>query len=108
MAKIDFAAHRKKIAEAMKNRNVEAAAEVCIDLESKILFCLNEQIDGFGMMEIPSIVAALDRYKFIVLDVAAQRGGSRQYIQSAADELNEATGITYIHKIGRAQTDEDD
>lgn len=106
MAKIDFAAHRRKIAEAMKNRNAEAAAEVCIDLESKILFCLNEQIDGFGMLEIPSIVAALDRYKSIVLDVAAQRGESRQYIQSAADELNEATGITYIHKIGRAQSDD--
>ena len=97
---------RPEIAEAMKNRNAEAAAEVCIDLESKILFCLNEQIDGFGMLEIPSIVAALDRYKYIVLDVAAQRGESRHYIQSAADELNEATGITYTHKIRRAQSDD--
>ena len=90
----------------MKSRNAEAVAEVCIDLKSKILFCLNEQIDGFGMMEIPSIVAALDRYKSIVLDVAAQIGESRQYIQSAADELNEATGITYMHKIRRAQSDD--
>ena len=92
----------------MKNRNVEAAAEVSIDLESKILFCLNEQIDGFGMLEIPSIVAALDRYKSIVLDVAAQRGESRQYIQSVADEFNETTGITYIHKIRREQSDDQD
>lgn len=106
MAKIDFAAHRKKIAEAMKSGNVEAAAEVCIDLESKILFCLNEQIDGFSMLEVPSIVAALDRYKSIVLDVAAQRGKSRQYIQSAVDEINEATEIIYTHKIGRAQSDD--
>ena len=84
----------------------EAGMSACMELESQILLFLNKEFNAFSTWELPSIAAALDRYKSIVLDVAAQIGESRQYIQSAADELNEATGITYMHKIRRAQSDD--
>lgn len=97
---------RKKMAAAI-NKNVEAGIKAASDLEGEILFSLNDELNGFSTWELPSIVAALDRYKSIILDVGEQRGKSRESIQQAADDLNEATAIAYIHKTGRAQTDED-
>lgn len=108
MATVKFAAFRRKMVEALERRDVASAAKVCIALESEILVCLSEQLNEFGAWEIPSIVAALDRYKSIVLDIAEQRGESRENIQSAADDLNEATGITYVHGTREVQLNDQD
>lgn len=102
-----YESFRKKMAAAAINKNVEAGIKAASDLEGEILFSLNDELNGFSTWELPSIVAALDRYKSIILDAAEQRGDSRESIQRAADDLNGATAITYIRKTGRAQTDED-
>lgn len=101
----NYESFRKKVANAAERMDMEALSVASLEMESKILTSLHEQLNGFSMFEVPPIVAALDRYKSIVLNTAEQNGESREAVQNMADVLNEDIEITYTRVTRRVQLD---
>lgn len=108
MSSIDYSKFRKRMIEAACRGKIEDTARLTSDLESEIILRINDLVGGFGRVEALALVAALDRYKSIVMDVVVQSGESRTLLQSAADQLNESTCITYINMKKKAEVNLDD
>ncbi len=90
---IDYNAYRRKIAclKGVDNRGEKAAAAMS-QLSGEILARLIQTTNGFSVMEAPALVAALDRYKAILLDTVEH---DRKDLQEVADEINRHTKVTY-------------
>lgn len=90
---IDYNAYRRKIASSkgVDNRGEKAAAAM-VQLSGEILAQLVQMTNGFNLLEAPALVAALDRYKAILLDTVDH---DRKNIQEVADEINQHTTVTY-------------
>lgn len=93
MHKIDFASSRRRMHDAAIRNDMDAAMREVQGLASEILKHLNDMLNDFDIMQAVSIVAALDRYRSIVLDLAEARGEDKKTLQRAADELNEKIGV---------------
>lgn len=90
---IDYNAYRRKIAslKGVDNRGEKAAAAM-VQLSGEILAQLVQMTNGFNLLEAPALVAALDRYKAILLDTVDH---DRKNIQEVADEINQHTTVAY-------------
>lgn len=108
MSSIDYSEFRKRMIEAACRGKIEDTMRLTSDLECEIILRINDLIGGFGRAEALALVAALDRYKSIVMDVVAQSGESRALLQSSADQLNESTCITYINLKKKAEVNLDE
>ena len=96
MSSIDYSGFRKRMIEAACRRKVEDTMRLTSELESEMITRINDLVGSFGRVEALALIAALDRYKAMVMDMIVQSGESRAFIQSCADELNESTIITYV------------
>lgn len=108
MSSIDYGSFRKRMIGAACRGKLEDTLRLTSALESEIIIGINDLLNGFGRVEAIAIVAALDRYKSLVMDVVAQSGESRALLQSSADQLNEATHITYVKLMNETEVKLDD
>ena len=108
MSSIDYSGFRKRMIEAACRRKVEDTMRLTSELESEMITRINDLVGSFGRVEALALIAALDRYKAIVMDTIVQSGESRSLLQSAADQLNESTCITYINLKKKAEVKPDD
>lgn len=77
MSSIDYSKFRKRMIEAACRGKIEDTTRLTSDLESEIILRINDLVGGFWRVEALALVAALDRYKSIVMDVVVQSGESR-------------------------------
>ena len=90
---IDYNAFRRKVYRLKGAENgKEKAAVAMSQLSGEILAQLVQTTNGFSVMEAPALVAALDRYKAILLDTVDH---DRKNIQEVADEINQHTTVAY-------------
>ena len=90
---IDYNAYHRKIVSLMDAENrSEKAAEAMAQLSVKILHQIIQLTNGFSIIEVPALVAALDRYKSMLLDTVDM---DRKDIQDVADEVNRLTQVTF-------------
>lgn len=90
---IDYNAYRRKIASLVDTENrEEKAAAAMAKLSMEILEQFIRLANGFSLMEAPALIAALDRYKSMLLDTADE---NRKEIQEVADEVNRLTQVTF-------------
>lgn len=108
MSSIDYSKFRKRMIEAACRGKLEDTMKLTSDLEYEMILRINDLVGGFGRVESLALVAALDRYKAIVMNAVVQSGESRALLQSAADQLNESTCITYINLKKKAEVKPDD
>ena len=102
MTKIDFVANRKKMHDAAVRNDMEALMKETKSLECEILQGLDHMINGFSDVQIVAIVAAMDHYKAIVMNVAESCGITKQEMQQAANELNAKLRLSYMVLKGDA------
>lgn len=102
---IDYNAFRRKIAslKGVDNQGEKAAAAM-VQLSGEILAQLIQTTNGFNLLEAPALVAALDRYKAILLDTVDH---DRKNIQEVADEINQHTTVTFACVKERRNLDAD-
>lgn len=102
---IDYNAYRRKIAslKGVDNQDEKAAAAM-VQLSGEILAQLVQMTNGFNLLEAPALVAALDRYKAILLDKVDH---DRKNIQEVADEINQLTTVAYACIKERRNLDAD-
>lgn len=90
---IDYNAYRRKVYRLKNAENQsEKAAAAMVQLSGEILEQLVQMTNGFNLLEAPALVAALDRYKAILLDTVDH---DRKDLQEVADEINQLTTVTY-------------
>lgn len=91
---IDYNAYHRKIVSLMDAENrSEKAADAMAQLSVEILHQIIQLTNGFSIIEVPVLVAALDRYKSMLLDTADE---SRKEIQEVADEVNRLTQVAFV------------
>lgn len=102
---IDYNAYRRKIYRLKNAENQsEKAAAAMVQLSGEILAQLVQMTNGFNLLEAPALVAALDRYKAILLDTVDH---DRKNIQEVADEINQHTTVAYACIKERRNLDAD-
>lgn len=102
---IDYNAYRRKIYRLKNAENQsEKAAAAMVQLSGEILEQLVQMTNGFNLLEAPALVAALDRYKAILLDTVDR---DRKNIQEVADEINQHTTVAYACIKERRNLDAD-
>lgn len=102
---IDYNAYHRKIVSLMDAENrSEKAADAMAQLSVEILHQIIQLTNGFSIIEAPALVAALDRYKAILLDTVDH---DRKNIQEVADEINQHTTVAYACIKERRNLDAD-
>lgn len=102
---IDYNAYRRKIYRLKNAENQsEKAAAAMVQLSGEILEQLVQMTNGFNLLEAPALVAALDRYKAILLDTVDR---DRKNIQEVAGEINQHTTVAYACIKERRNLDAD-
>lgn len=102
---IDYNAFRRKVYRLKGAENgKEKAAAAMAQLSGEILAQLVQTTNGFSLMEAPALVAALDRYKAILLDTVDH---DRKDLQEVADEINQLTTVTFACVKERRNLDAD-
>ena len=100
---IDYNAYHRKIVSLMDAENrSEKAADAMAQLSVEILHQIIQLTNGFSIIEVPVLVAALDRYKSMLLDTADE---SRKEIQEVADEVNRLTQVAFVCVKERRDSD---
>lgn len=99
---IDYTAYRRKMASLKDAENCGEKAAAMVQLSMEILEQFIRLANGFSLMEAPALIAALDRYKSMLLDTLNE---DRMDIQKVADEVNQLTQVALVCVKERRDSD---
>lgn len=102
---IDYNAYRRKIDRLQNAENGEEKIfAAMVPLSGEILAQLIRITNGFTIMEAPALVAALDRYKTLLMDTVDH---DPKDIQKVADEINQYATVSITCTKERMNLDAD-